>query len=140
MKTKRRTAAANNRVQVHCVRFRMADIPHKRVTREELGTKWPLGDVPFVIVAYGSTRPGGRRDRMRAWDHTGFFSYITPDGREHGFKTGHEQSRFSALLKEAKSVARFLQLHGSRANYGHDVQHVSTTPYRVINAPRNLAP
>jgi len=123
----------------------MGNIPHRIVKREELGTKWPLGDVPFVLVAYGSTRPGGRRDKMRPWDHSGFFSYITPDGREHGFKTGHEQSRFSVLLDAAKDVARAastLSIHGSRSNYSYDVHRV-TTRVRVsglITAPRNLAP
>lgn len=133
--TKRRTAAAHDRVQVHCVRFRIAEIPHRRIDRIELGTKWPLGDVPFVVVAYGSTRPGGRRDKMRRWDHTGFFSYITPDGREHGFKTGHEQSRFSVLLDEARKLvtgASMRHIHGSRSNWSQDLTHVST---RVHAAP-----
>lgn len=102
-------------MQVHRVRLRLAKLPHRVVTRAEMMDAWPLTEHDWCIVCAGSVQPGGkhRREFVRDW-HNGWYSFITPDGVEHVFKTGRAQSRYNVLLKEAKALNVNYLVHGVR--------------------------
>lgn len=88
--------------QLHRVRLRLGNLPHEVVKRADAPQWWSLHDHDWCIVACGSVRPWGRSSR-KPW-HDGWYSFITPDGKEHRFNTGKNKSRHAYLLRRARKL------------------------------------